>query len=46
MRLTAKRMQLKRQSDDITKSLARAREDQNELANSVKQETEQTELIM
>ncbi|XP_035450603.2 lamin-like protein [Spodoptera frugiperda] len=46
VRLTAKRMQLKRQSDDITKSLARAREDQNELANSVKQETEATELII
>ncbi|KAF9808150.1 hypothetical protein SFRURICE_008653 [Spodoptera frugiperda] len=46
VRLTAKRMQLKRQSDDITKSLARAREDQNELANSVKQEAEATELII
>uniref|UniRef100_A0A2H1VCA9 SFRICE_018184 n=1 Tax=Spodoptera frugiperda TaxID=7108 RepID=A0A2H1VCA9_SPOFR len=46
VRLTAKRMQLKRQSDDITKSLARAREDQNELANFVKQEAQETELII
>ncbi|XP_022828295.1 putative leucine-rich repeat-containing protein DDB_G0290503 [Spodoptera litura] len=46
VRLTAKRMQLKRQSDDITKSLERAREDQSELAKSVKQEAQETELII
>ncbi|CAH1636470.1 unnamed protein product [Spodoptera littoralis] len=39
-------MQLKRQSDDITKSLERAREDQSELAKSVKQEAQKTELII
>ena len=46
VRLTAKRMQLKRQSDDINKSVERARETQRELATALKQETQETELLM
>ncbi|XP_075975721.1 uncharacterized protein LOC142976319 [Anticarsia gemmatalis] len=44
VRLTAKRMQLKRQSDDITKSLERARENRSELTELLKQEEQETEL--
>ncbi|XP_021181741.3 lamin-like protein [Helicoverpa armigera] len=46
VRLTAKRMQLKRQSDDISNSVERARETQSELAKSVEQEAQETELLI
>lgn len=46
VRLTAKRMQLKRQSDDINKSVERARETQHGLAGALKQENQETELLM
>ncbi|KAF9423549.1 hypothetical protein HW555_001104 [Spodoptera exigua] len=46
VQLTAKRMQLKRQSDEITKSVEKARETQSELAKSLKQEEQATELVI
>uniref|UniRef100_A0A2A4K476 Uncharacterized protein n=1 Tax=Heliothis virescens TaxID=7102 RepID=A0A2A4K476_HELVI len=46
VRLTAKRMQLKRQSDDITNCVERARDTQSELAKSVEQEAQETELLI
>lgn len=39
-------MQLTRQSDDITKSVERARENHAELTESMKQETRDTEILM
>ncbi|KAJ8723308.1 hypothetical protein PYW08_003220 [Mythimna loreyi] len=46
VRLTAKRMQLKRQSDEINKSVERARDAQRELVKSLKQEAHDTDLLI
>ncbi|CAK1585420.1 unnamed protein product [Parnassius mnemosyne] len=46
MRLTAKRIQLKNQCEDITKSLEKARENRIELENLLKEEERDIELQM
>ncbi|CAB3254785.1 unnamed protein product [Arctia plantaginis] len=44
VRLTAKRMQLKRQSDDLSKSIEKARATQSELTELLKKEEQETKL--
>ncbi|XP_063826502.1 protein Daple-like [Ostrinia nubilalis] len=46
VKLTAKRMQLKRQCDDITKTLERARANRDDLAGSLKREEQEMELLI
>ncbi|XP_072932988.1 uncharacterized protein [Epargyreus clarus] len=46
VRLTAKRMQLKRQCEDISRELERARTNRNDLENLLKQEEHDTEQEM
>ncbi|KAL0880199.1 hypothetical protein ABMA27_002662 [Loxostege sticticalis] len=46
VKLTAKRMQLKRQCEDITKTLERARGNRDDLAGSLKREEQEMELLI